>query len=79
MSSVLELNPAAQVATPEGPSCASCRRSRASGDNLYCTELRSNPIGGVIVLGVAGAKRSGTYERLCRAVAHRCKYYQEEQ
>jgi hypothetical protein len=59
------------------PSCRICRRSRASGDVLYCGELRSNAVGGVIVLDVAAAKRAGTFGRECEQVAHRCKYYQE--
>ena len=71
--------PAAQVAAPEAPSCASCRRSRAAHDNLYCGEQRSNAYGGVVVIGVKKARVDGTYDQVCRNVAERCKYYQEEQ
>jgi glycine/serine hydroxymethyltransferase len=59
--------------------CTACRRSRTSNDNLYCNELRSSAIGGVIVIGVAEMKRSGMYEEHAANVAQRCKYFQEEQ
>lgn len=79
MSAVLDKAPVAQLATPPMKSCTACRRSSASGDVLYCRELRSNAIGGVIVVGIAEAKRARTYEEHCANVARRCKYYQEEQ
>lgn len=78
MSAVLAPNPPAQVATPPMPSCSTCRRSRHNIDVLRCTEIRSNAVGGVVVVAVEAARKANTYERICALVAERCKFYQEE-
>lgn len=78
MSAVLAPNPPAAVAAPTVPSCATCRRHRVSNDTLRCTEMRSNAVGGVVVVSVSAAKKAETFERICALVAERCKFYQEE-
>jgi len=79
VSAVLAPRPplAAEVADPER-SCTQCRRHRAAGDTLRCTEQRSNAVGGVIVAVVSAAKQAGTYEQIAINMADRCRFYQEE-
>ncbi len=57
-------------------SCADCRRHRDINGVLRCEERRSSAIGGVIVLDVAQAKGSETFERVCALVAARCTFFQ---
>ena len=70
--------PAAAVANAQPKSCDTCRRHRHSADVLRCTEIRSNAVGGVIVVDVIAAKKAGSFHRICAQVAERCRFYQEE-
>lgn len=80
MSAVIDITSrnTARATVGDQASCITCRRHRSSGDVLYCSEPRSNAVGGVAVVDVGAAKHAGQYERMAREMAHRCKYYQEE-
>ena len=56
--------------------CTDCRRSRCINGAMRCEEIRSNAIGGVIVLDVEQAKCAASFERICTLVAARCAFYQ---
>jgi hypothetical protein len=73
----------ARVVITEGemPSCRTCRRSQfnARTEALACTEKRVTHIGHDAVIALKHRLTEEGYERRCEEVAHRCKFYQEEQ
>jgi hypothetical protein len=75
----------AELVAGETPSCKICRHKRlnAFADQLYCTQLRSSARAGIIATHISAATpRGGRFvaiEKHCEELAHRCKFYQEEQ